>query len=64
MKSIIFYIFLSIIQSQTCNSSFIDNTVPRVDVEGNLIDVHDGNILKHEGKVILCNMELFIIVFK
>merc|ERR1719300_1781225 len=25
------------------------DTVPRVDVEGNLIDVHDGNILKHEG---------------
>merc|ERR1719348_443070 len=49
MKSIIFNIFLSIIQIQTCSSSFIDNTVPRVDVEGNLIDVHDGNILKHEG---------------
>ena len=32
-----------------CGSSFIDNTVPRRDVQGDLMDVHDGNVFEHEG---------------
>ena len=31
------------------DSSFIDNTTPRRDVFGNLMDVHDGNVLYHSG---------------
>ena len=30
-------------------SSFIDNTVPRRDVTGELMDVHDGNVLEQDG---------------
>ena len=31
------------------DSSLIDNTKPRRDVYGELMDVHDGNVLEHEG---------------
>ena len=36
-------------ESQFCDGAFIDNTKPRVDTDGQLMDVHDGNILYHEG---------------
>ena len=32
-----------------CSGAFIDNTRPRVDADGVLMDVHDGNILHHDG---------------
>ena len=33
----------------SCSSLYVDNTAPRVDTDGELMDVHDGNILYHEG---------------
>ena len=30
-----------------CRGAFVDNTRPRVDTDGVLMDVHDGNILHH-----------------
>ena len=48
-KSIFLFSFYSIFQIQKCSPAYIDNTAPRIDVDGNLMDVHDGNIFKHDG---------------
>ena len=48
MKSIL-CVLLSLHPAQRGGAAFIDNTAPRVDVAGQLMDVHDGNVLLHEG---------------
>ena len=48
MKSIL-CVLLSLHPAQRGAAAFIDNTAPRVDEAGQLMDVHDGNVLLHEG---------------
>ena len=44
LKSFTNFVIILLFNSNLINA--IDNTLPRQDVEGNLMDVHDGNVIK------------------
>ena len=46
MRALATFVVINILLSNLRLSYAVDNTHPRLDVEGKLMDIHDGNVIK------------------